>query len=302
MHITVVGGFGVGKTIQVHRAPEAGETVTGGIYSEGPGGKASNQAVQIARLGKVSALITAVGKDAAASMGYELWEREGVLSEGVVTKDSSTMVGFIIVDDSGENRIALAPGALSEMTIEDLEPLRSLIEGADLVVVSFELNPDVGFAALRMAKSAGVRTMCNPAPAVEIPHEAMEAIDVLVPNYGEACLLAGVPHESAPTPEVLAAKLRSQGAGAVVITLGARGAYVDEETSTRYIDPVPVEKVVDSTGAGDSFVGALAVSLHSGSDLGDAASFAARVSARTVMSPEVIPALPYREELAEASR
>lgn len=302
MHITVVGGFGVGKTIQVHRAPEAGETVTGGIYSEGPGGKASNQAVQIARLGKESALITAVGSDAGASLGYELWQREGVLAEGVVTKDSPTMVGFIIVDAAGENRIALAPGALSAMTTQDLEPLRHLIEGAHCVVVSFELNPDVGFAALRMAKSAGVRTVCNPAPAVEIPREVMQTIDILVPNYGEACLLAGVPHEDAPTPEALATKLRTQGAGAVVITLGARGAYVDDGNLSSYIEPVLVERVIDSTGAGDSFVGALAVSLHSGTDLVAAASFAAQVSARTVMSAEVIPALPYWEDMAEVSR
>lgn len=301
MDITVLGGFGVGKTIRVHRAPAPGETVTGGVYSEGPGGKASNQAVQMARLGKKSVLITAVGSDPGADMGRELWRREGVNHDGVIVKDSPTMVGFIIVDDSGENRIALAPGALGAVTKEDLEPHYSLIRSSAYLVVSFELNPEVGFAALEVAKSAGVTTVCNPAPAVALPPSAMSAIDVLVPNYGEACALVGVDPSIGHPPETLSARLREAGAGAVVITLGSSGAIVDDGSSVTRVDAVSVDSVVDTTGAGDSFVGALCVALHSGQDLVSAAQFAVAVAARTIMTKEVIPALPFAADLVGMS-
>lgn len=112
MRVTVLGGFGVGKTMVLDRVPAVGETVTGGRYVEGPGGKASNQAIQISRLGGEVALISAVGDDSAAALGRELWRREGVDARGVITVGAPTMVGFILVEPGGDNRIALAPGAL----------------------------------------------------------------------------------------------------------------------------------------------------------------------------------------------
>lgn len=298
MSITVLGGFGVGKTILIDRAPEAGETANGGIYSEGPGGKGSNQAVQIARLDAPVSLITAVGSDPAGSRGFELWQAEGVNADSVIVKDAPTMVGFIIVDATGENRIALAPGALDAVTVQEIEDRREVLESSDLAVVSFELNPEAALAALRIAHRAGVRTVCNPAPAIEIPADMFGAIDVLVPNYGEACLLAGIDSATAPSPESLASALRDKGASAVVITLGSRGALVDDGNSVTHIESVTVDHVVDTTGAGDSFVGALSTSLYRGESLELSAGFATRVAARTVMTKEVIPALPYAHDLA----
>jgi ribokinase len=298
MEITVLGGFGVGKTIQISRAPEVGETISGGFYSEGPGGKASNQAVQIARLGHSVGLISAVGDDSGADMGFRLWEEEGVAAEGVVRTQSPTMVGFIIVDSQGDNRIALAPGALSAMTVQDLGPLIPVIESSNLLVVSFELNPEVGITALRFARAAGVKTVCNPAPAVELDRSAMATIDILVPNYREACQLAGIDASEKPTPAELAQKLRNLGVRAVVITLGGEGAFVDTGDTTELVSALSVGPVVDTTGAGDSFVGALAVALNSGKNLIDAARFAVAVAARTVTVAEVIPALPRTADLA----
>ena len=120
MEIAVLGGFGVGKTMYLERYPEQGETVTGGVYHEGPGGKASNQAIQIRRLGVAANLITAVGTDSGAALGRDLWLREGVNTDGVVVLDAPTMVGFICVDSNGDNRIAIAPGALAHMTLADV--------------------------------------------------------------------------------------------------------------------------------------------------------------------------------------
>jgi ribokinase len=297
MEITVVGGFGVGKTIQISRAPEAGETVSGGRYSEGPGGKGSNQAVQMARLGATVSLISAVGDDALATMGRDLWAVEGVDSTGVVTKAEPTMVGFIIVDSAGENRIALAPGALETMTPADLEPLYPLLDRSDMVVVSFELNPEVGLSALAYAREAGLRTLCNPAPAHVIPPASMSDIDVLIPNYTEALMLAGLGSSNSHEPRELAQALRGLGAKSVVITLGGKGAFVDDGDRQELVPAVLVDKVVDTTGAGDSFVGAVAVALSRGEDLFEATRFATMVAARTVATAEVIPALPYAAEL-----
>jgi ribokinase len=298
MEITVLGGFGVGKTIHISRAPHAGETVSGGVYSEGPGGKGSNQAVQMARLGAKVSLLSAVGDDAGAEMGRELWSTEGVNAEGVLVTSQPTMVGFIIVDAAGENRIALAPGALDAMHPEDLGAAYPIIERSGMLVVSFELNPEVGLAALRFASERGIRTVCNPAPAFPIPAESLSHIDVLVPNYGEACQLAGIPAESAPEPEALATALRDVGAGSVVITLGGAGAFVDDGLHQEFVPSVAVEHVVDTTGAGDSFVGALSVALSEGDDLVQATTFAAAVAAQTVTKVEVIPALPYAHDFA----
>jgi ribokinase len=212
------------------------------------------------------------------------------------------MVGFIIVDSEGDNRIALAPGALSAMNVDDLEPLIPLIQSSQLLVVSFELNPEVGIAALRIARAGGVKTICNPAPAVALDPSAMETIDILVPNYREACQLAGVDASGKPTPAELSQKLISLGVGAVVITLGGDGAFVDTGETTELVKALSAGPVFDTTGAGDSFVGALAVALNSGKNLIDGARFAAAVAARTVTVAEVIPALPRTADLAVLER
>ena len=128
MEITVLGGYGVGKTMYLDRYPEPGETVTGGEYREGPGGKASNQAIQIRRLGAAANLITAVGNDSGAALGRDLWLSEGVNTDGVVVLDAPTMVGFISVDSNGDNRIAIAPGALAQMTVANVEALYPVID------------------------------------------------------------------------------------------------------------------------------------------------------------------------------
>lgn len=302
MEITVLGGFGVGKTIRISHAPEAGETVSGGFYAEGPGGKASNQAVQIARLGQSVRLISAVGDDAGADLGFRLWAEEGVISDGVVSTGSPTMVGLIIVDDAGDNRIALAPGALSVMTVKDLEPLVPLIESSHMLVVSFELNPEVGVAALRAARAAGVVTVCNPAPFSELAHSALADIDVLVPNYREACQLANVEPDRNPAPVEVAKKLRDLGVKAVVITLGGDGVLVNTGETTEHVEAHSLGPVVDTTGAGDSFVGALAVALTSGRNLVEATRFAVSVAALSVTVAEVIPSLPRMSDLAVAER
>lgn len=191
MKIAVVGSYGAGLTMRVPRAPVAGETLTGGVFASGHGGKGSNQAVGAARLGAEVAFLTAIGRDQFGAAARRLWADEGVDAAQVRDTDAATMVGFIIVDDQGENRIAIAPGALDELTPADVEAFAGRIAEADLVVVSLEIPLPVATAALRIAREHGTRTLLNPAPAAQLPAEAWDWIDVLTPNSSEARVLTG---------------------------------------------------------------------------------------------------------------
>jgi len=301
MEITVLGGYGVGKTMYLDRYPEPGETVTGGEYREGPGGKASNQAIQIRRLGAAANLITAVGNDSGAALGRDLWLSEGVNTDGVPVLDAPTMVGFISVDSNGDNRIAIAPGALAQMTVANVEALYPVIDRSAALVVSFELNPLVGFEAIRHARKQGITSVCNPAPATEIPDDVLCCIDYLVPNLSEAAQIAGALGADPREPADIARYLLGRGVGTVIITLGAKGVYLDDGGGGAFLPAVWANKVVDTTGAGDSFVGAFTSALVKGAQTSEAVSYAMRVAAITVEGAEVVPSLPYAESLTEKS-
>lgn len=319
MRVAVVGSYGVGMTMRLPRLPVAGETLLGGEYSSGHGGKGSNQAVGAARLGAAVALLTAVGDDPLGDRARQLWEQEGVDASAVVTvPDAATMVGMILVEPSGENRIILAAGALDHLTPAHVAGFAHQLADADIAVVSLEIPLETALEALRIAHRAGTRTLLNPAPAQPIPADAWPAIDVVTPNRTEAAILLGhaPPTDSTgptpgptsgptpgptsgPAPESLAAELHSRGAGTVVLTLGGDGVITHDDDGTRHVPAAPARTVVDTTGAGDAFTAALAVALAEGAGIGDAIDFAARAGAHTVSIAEVIPALARREDLAD---
>lgn len=290
--ITVVGGYGVGMTMTVPRVPQAGETISGGVLSTGHGGKGSNQAIAIRRLGVESALFTGVGSDAAAGAAHDLWEAEGVDAGAVVSSPGATMSAFILVDPSGENRIAIADGALSALTADDVDGFAARIARSRMLVISLEVPAGVARRAAELARAAGVAVLLNPAPALD-DRELVGLADVLTPNRGELALLVGAP--DAPLEDCLDL-LRTWYAGAVVVTCGDEGALVDGGGVRERIPAVPV-RAVDTTGAGDAFTAALAVALLEGRTLADAARFAAAAGAHAVTIPEVIPALPGPDDL-----
>lgn len=297
--IAVVGGYGVGMTMRLRRAPEAGETVTGGALSIGDGGKGSNQAIGIARLGQQVSLFTAVGADSAAQDALALWQSEDVDSSAVVRTQSATMTGFILVEDGGENRIAIAPGALDELTPEHVEAFRGAIGKADLLVVSLEVPWPVAQRALDIAGQHGITRLLNPAPAPQ--NLELGSAEIITPNYTEARrMLALEPHELR-TEEQLALQLASRTGSTVVMTLGSRGALVVEAGVLTHIEPSPAREVVDTTGAGDAFTAAFAVALVEGRDVVEAARWAAQAGAHAVSIAEVVPSLPYRSDLAKTT-
>lgn len=298
MKIAVVGSYGVGLTMRVPHSPEPGETVSNGQFSEGPGGKGSNQAIGAARLGAEVALLTAVGDDDYGRSAARLWSDEGIdASKTLVTDGAATMVGFILVEPSGENRIAIAPGALDRLDTAAVERFGEEIAAADLLVVSMEIPLEAVVTALRVARDSGTRTLLNPAPAQPLPDEAWPLIDVLTPNQTEAPILLGLDAGHGLDDAALIGRLKARTEASIVLTRGSAGALIADGTGLTEVAPITVEHVVDTTGAGDSFTAALAVSLADGRPLGEAAAFAARAGAHAVTIAGVIPALPTPDQL-----
>ncbi|MBH0130033.1 ribokinase [Salinibacterium sp. NK8237] len=297
MKISVVGSYGVGLTMRVPRVPAPGETVSGGTFDEGPGGKGSNQAIGAARLGAEVAFLTAIGDDAFGASARSLWRAEGVNADHVITASGATMVGFILVDPSGENCISIAPGALDELDESSVEPFRTAIADSDIVVISMEIPLSAVEAALRIGRETGTRTLLNPAPAQKLPDAFWPLIDIITPNQTEAPVLLGLAPDHGLTDEELVNALRQRTGGVAILTRGGAGALASDADGTIEIAARTVENVVDTTGAGDSFTAALAVALAEGRVLSEAAAFAADAGAHAVTIAGVIPSLPTRSQL-----
>lgn len=297
--IAVAGGYGVGMTMNVVRAPSAGETVSGGLLTIGPGGKGSNQAIAIRRLGASSALFTAIGSDDAGRTARELWHDENVDDSAVVVASLPTMTGFILVEPDGENRIAIADGALSALCPDDLTEFTAAIGRAELLVVSLEIPLPVAAEALRVAREAGTTTVLNPAPARALDPSLLGLVDILTPNRDELARLTSDGGDEEGDLDAAIDRLRRTFSGALVITLGGAGVIVDDGDGRDRIPALPVAPVVDTTGAGDAFTAALAVALAEGRTLREAASFAVAAGAAAVMVAEVVPALPTRARVEQ---
>lgn len=299
MKISVVGGYGVGMTMRLATVPGPGETVTGATFAFGPGGKGSNQAVAAARLGARVSLLTAVGPDFFAADARRLWAEEGVDDSSVMVGQNPTMVGFIMVEPNGENRIAIAPGALDELDAESVESYREKIRESDLVIISMEVPMAVVLATLRIANEEGTTSLLNPAPATRLPDEAWALIDFLTPNQTEAPILLGLTDDVAATlePSELLKRLRAKFEGVVVLTLGSQGALISSGSDIIAVAAMPASRVVDTTGAGDTFTAALAVALVEGMPIKDASVFASAAGCYAVGREGVIPSLPTRNEI-----
>jgi ribokinase len=283
--------------MQVPRFPLPGETVGDGVLTSGHGGKGSNQAVGAARLGADVALLTAIGSDAAGADAVAMWADEGIDAGSVVRAPGSTMTGFILLNDAGENSIAIAPGALDALRPEHADDFRPQIARADFVLVSLEIPLPVALRVLQIATDEGVPTILNPAPAPR-PLSAAEwrTVTYLTPNRSEAEALLG---GADLPPGELASELARLAGCTVIMTVGDEGALVVSPAGTQMIEPVPAAAVVDTTGAGDAFNAALAVALAGGCAPADAAAWAARAGSYAVGFAGVLAGLATRAEIGE---
>ncbi|MCU4752897.1 ribokinase [Halobacteria archaeon AArc-curdl1] len=295
--VTVVGSYNAGFVIDVDEIPVPGETVLGSDFVEGPGGKGSNQAIGVARLGATASFVGCVGDDHYGDEAFDLWAREGVDVEAVERVDDvATGAGFVIVDEDGENAIAVAPGANAELRAEHVENAREQIRNAHVVLCQLEIGDEAVERAVELASEAGVRTVLNPAPARELPAPILESVDYLTPNATEARLLAGHEPDADIPNETVGRELLELGVGCVVMTIGEDGALIITEDDLERV-PAPVVDVVDTTGAGDAFNAGFAVALTADHDVTGATRFGCRTGAHCVTAREVIPGLPTRDDL-----
>lgn len=295
--VAVVGSFVVGHTLRSDRFPVAGETILARDFDRGPGGKGSNQAVQIARLGTQVEFIGLIGDDGLGKTAKDLYEHEGVGTRNLeVVRERNTGVSFIILDGSGENRILLDPGSNDLLTPERVRAAASVISAARVVMTQLEIPAESALEGLRLGKQGGATTILNPAPARAVPEEIYGYVDILTPNQSEARALLGLAPDDPADDMDLCARLLDLGVGTVVLTRGEQGAVVVEPHGTTAIRPFRVD-VTDSTGAGDAFNGALASALAQDEPLHAAVVRGAAAGALACTKLGVIPALPSATEL-----
>lgn len=292
--ITVVGSFAVGLTMRAPKLPVFGETMLGTDFDLGPGGKGSNQAVATARLGARSSLVAFIGTDKLAGIATDLHESEGVDAARVVARsERATGVGFIILNDRGENFIILDMGANELMDAAAVDAAEADIAASDVVMTVLEVPDEAAARAMELGRRHGALTILNPAPARALPDTLFASVDYLTPNESELRILLGLPADDPRSSRELAGELRRRGARNVVVTLGRSGALVLTDTLDVTVDAVPVD-VTDTTGAGDAFNAGFAVALAEGADIVEAVRFGVVCGGLACTSLGVIPGLPRR--------
>ena len=298
--VIVVGSVNVDQVITLDQMPAAGETVTGGHYEQHPGGKGGNQAVAAARLGAAVTFVGAVGGDDLGRRARDALAADGVdLSRLVVLEDEPTGVALILVDRTGENRIAVAGGAnmaLDSVQVRDALKRLALTK-EDVVLVGHEIRTGATHEALRLGRIAGATTILNPAPAGGLERPTLDLADIVTPNRGELVTLAG----GAGKPGKLAKRLLDAGGGdrAVLVSLGDEGALLVRRGGTTAIPALAVD-AVDTVGAGDALNGALAAGLAAGLDLEAAARRAVVAAGLAVTKAGAREGMPTAQELKRA--
>ncbi|MDO8051468.1 ribokinase [Janthinobacterium sp. SUN211] len=300
--IVVIGSINMDLVLRVPRMPLPGETLTGGAFRTIPGGKGANQAVACARLsGKVAgaqqvAMVGCVGDDA---FGATL--RSALVGDGIIDSHITTLPGVasgiasILVDDNGQNSIVIAGGANDLLSPAHIDAAQGLIEQADIVVLQLETPMATVVHAIKLARSLGKTVVLNPAPAASLPDGVLELVDYLIPNEIEAAMLAGVSPDGADA-RALAAALQKLGSDNVIITLGSKGVHAALYGGD-YTFPAEVVQAVDTTAAGDTFIGGFVAGLASGMDEAEAIQQGQRAAAWSVTKPGAQTSIPHLHEL-----
>lgn len=293
--ILVVGSANADLTIHTSRMPKLGETIPGNEFSTAAGGKGLNQAAAVAKLGGEVSFLGAVGCDTHGQLLLHTLQEYGISFQGMESKEEATGIALVTVA-GGDNFIILSPGANNLVTPALIEQKESLIAEADCLVMQLEIPLESVIRAAEIAAAHGTMVFLNPAPARELPDTLLGMTDVLVPNEHEAESLTGICTDSEEGCVSAIQQLRARGAETVIITRGEQGCAYNIGDNVMFC---PAEKVhaVDTTSAGDSFIGALCVKLADGADLSDAVKYAGKVSAVTVSRKGSSISIPYAEEL-----
>ena len=293
--IVVLGVFVADTSYRAARMPKMGETILGDSFVLGPGGKGSNQAVAAGKLGADVSIISCLGDDDFGQMALQTWQDANVKAAITQNKNAYTGAAFIFVDaKSGDNAIIISPGAAADITPDIITENRALIAAADVFITQLEQPIEAAHAGLKLAKEHGKITILNPAPAAELPEDIFSLCDYLTPNETETEAITGLPVRTTKDAEIAAEALTKKGVKTPIITMGEQGAYLYGHGMVPAIDAGPV---IETTGAGDAFNGALATALAEGQSPLAAVQFGCATAALSVTRPGTAPAMPSRKEV-----
>jgi len=297
--IAVVGSFGHDMIMQVSHIPARGETVGEGRFSEAFGGKGANQALASARSGGDVLFVASVGIDASGNSAISSFSAEGINTQYMTQTDKEgTGTALIFVGDDGENSITVAPGANYHLKQPQVDAAEQELQNANLILMQLEIPMETVEYVLEKAQDWDTPVMLNPAPAKPLSDKALERIHTLVVNETEAEIISGEKLDGEDSIVRIAKQLRGKGPDVVIVTLGAKGAYVDSDNFT---GTVPGNKVdtLDTTAAGDVFCGALSTAVCNNNSLEEAVKFANAAAAIAVTRLGAQPSVPHKSEIEE---
>ena len=295
--IVVVGSLHMDLTVKTERIPRIGETVLGKHFAMSPGGKGANQAVAAAKLG---ADVTLVGRVGADVFGRKLIKnaKENGIDTSYIVEDGKTATGvaLIIVDEEGNNVIAVASGADMRCCKEDVDRAEKVFKSSDVVSIQLEIPLPIVEYAIDKAFREEVKVILNPSPAQQLPDELLRKVYVLTPNEKEAEVLSGCEVTSVRAAKIAAKKIRERGVENVIVTIGKNGAIMATGEETVHVRGIDVN-TVDATGAGDAFCGTLAVAISSGKEMKEAVLYSNCAGALATTKIGAQEALPTASDL-----
>ena len=294
--IIVIGSTNVDMVVKTDRHPLPGETRLGSVFFMNAGGKGANQAVAAARMGSNVTFVTKVGNDIFGQQSIAGFKKENINTDFVfVDGSSSTGTALIVVNKEGENSIVVAPGANARLLPQDINKINHF-EEAGIILIQLEIPLETISAVVKKAKESNQRLIINPAPAQKLSDELLKGLFLITPNETEASLLTGITVEDDVTAADAARIVLERGVKNVIITLGKKGAYFQNENLKLRID-APVVTAIDTTAAGDTFSGAMAVALTESMSWEEAIKFAVAAASISVTRMGAQSSIPYRSEI-----
>lgn len=295
-NICVIGSLNMDLVVNVDTMPKPGQTIIGSNFKEVPGGKGANQAVAMARLNGNVSMIGKVGEDGFGQTLINSLKNDKVDTTYIQTSKGATGVALITVDKNAQNSIVVSPGANFEVKEDDIDNNIEAIKNSDIVVLQLETPLNTIKYALNKAKELNKYTILNPAPAVKLDDEIIKNVDLLTPNETELEIISGVSIETEEDIQKAAQIMLEKGVKELIVTLGSKGSlYINKEKSM-FKKAYKVE-AVDTTAAGDSYTGALAVALSQDKNIEDAMDFASKVGALSVLKEGAQSSLPTLEDV-----